>query len=111
MRGTSPHVVAVVAPAMVVGDEPGVCFGLELADRGEVTTMKGRAPALLGHGALEPFADRIVVGGSGRDAVVPQPLGGQRVDEGSGYVFAALVRQDCPDPAPRDGDRGAGPGR
>lgn len=85
---------------MVVGDEPGVCFGLELADRGEVTTMKGRAPALLGHGALEPFADGIVVGGSVRDAVAPQPLGGQGVDEGAGYIFAPVVRQDCPDPHP-----------
>jgi hypothetical protein len=28
------------------------------------------------------------------------PLGGQGVDEGAGYIFAPVVRQDCPDPHP-----------
>jgi hypothetical protein len=46
MRGAAPHVVAVVAPAMVVGHQPGVGFALELTDRGEVTAVEGRAPAL-----------------------------------------------------------------
>ena len=32
LRGPAPHVVPVVAPAVVVGDEPGVGLGLELAD-------------------------------------------------------------------------------
>ena len=51
LRGAAAHVVAVVAPAAVVGDEPGIGFGLELADRGEVTAVEGRAPALLEDGA------------------------------------------------------------
>jgi hypothetical protein len=90
MRSTPPHVVDVVAPAVVVGDEPGVGFGLELADRGEVTTMKGRTPALLEHGALEPLADRVVVGRTGRDAVLPESLGRQGLDEGAGHVFRTV---------------------
>jgi hypothetical protein len=32
LRGAPAHVVAVVAPAAVVGYEPGVGFGAELAD-------------------------------------------------------------------------------
>ena len=44
-----------------VGGEPVVRFGLEPADRGEVT-MEVRVPALLDHGALELFALRVVVG-------------------------------------------------
>ena len=66
MRGTPAHVVAVVASAVVVGDEPGVGFGLELADGGEGTAVEGRGPALLEHGALETLADRVVVGRAGR---------------------------------------------
>jgi len=90
LRGTSTHVVAVVAPAVVVGDEPGVGFGSELADGGEVTTVEGGTPAFLEHGALEALADRVVVGRAGRDAVVTEVLGGQGVDEGAGYVLAAV---------------------
>ncbi len=98
LRRTSAHVVAVVAPAPVVGDEPGVRLGLELADGGEVPSVEGRAPALLEHGALEALTDRIVVGRAGRDAVMPDPLGGQGVDEGAGDVFGPVVGQDRPDP-------------
>jgi hypothetical protein len=47
VRRTSAHVVAVIATAMVVGDEPGVRFGLELADGGEMPAVEGGAPALL----------------------------------------------------------------
>ena len=96
MRGTSAHVVAVIAPAVVVGDQPGVRFSLELADRGEVAAMEGRAPALLEHGPLEPLADGVVVGRAGRDAVVPESLGRQCLDEGAGDVLGAVIRQDRP---------------
>ena len=90
MRGAAAHVVAVVAPAVVVGDEPGVRFCLELADRGEVAAMEGGSPALLEHGALEPFADRVVVGRAGRDAMVPESLGRQGLDEGAGLIFRTV---------------------
>ena len=94
MRGTSAHVVAVVAPAVVVGDEPGVGFGLELADGGEVAAVKGGAPALLEHGALEALADGVVVGRAGRDPHVPEPLRRQGVDERAGDVLGTVVRED-----------------
>jgi hypothetical protein len=70
-------VVAVVAPTAVVGREPGVGFGLELADRGEVTAMEGRTPALLEDGAVEALDHRVVVGRAGRDAHVGEALGRQ----------------------------------
>ena len=72
MRGAAAHVVAVIAPPVVVGDEPGVRFGLELADRGEVATMEGGAPALFEYGALKTLADTVVVGRGW--ARVPNPL-------------------------------------
>ena len=90
------HVVAVVAPAVVIGDEPGVGFGLELADGGEVPAVKGRAPALLEHGALEPLTDRVVVGRARRDAVVPEPLGRQGVNERARYVLRTVEYQSRP---------------
>ena len=34
------YVVAVVASTMVIGDEPGIGFGLELADGAEVTAVE-----------------------------------------------------------------------
>ena len=63
----------------VVVDQPGVGFGLELADGGEPSAVEGRAPAFLEGGALEPFAHGVVVRGSGRDPVVGQAQGGQAV--------------------------------
>ena len=76
MGGTAADVLAVVAPAVVVGDEPGVGFGLELADGGEVTAMDGRAPALLEHGALEAFAHRACK--TGHDTISPPSSTGGR---------------------------------
>jgi len=96
MRGTSAHVVAVVAPTVVVGDEPGVRLGLELADGAEVPAVKSGAPALMEHGALETLADGVVVGRAGRDSDVAQSLGRQGVDEGAGDVLGPVVGQDRP---------------
>ena len=62
MRRAPGHVVAVVAPPAMVGDEPGISLGLELADRGEAPAMEGRAPALLQDRAVEALADGVVVG-------------------------------------------------
>ena len=45
--GATAHVVAVVAAAMVVADQPAVGFGLELADRGEPSPVERRSPAFL----------------------------------------------------------------
>ena len=100
LRGPTTHVVAVVAPAVVVGHEPGIGFGLELADRGEVTAMEGRAPALLEDGAVEALDDGVVVGRAGRDPMVRDPLGHQGADEGAGDVFGTVVAQHGPDPYP-----------
>jgi hypothetical protein len=100
MRCPAPHVVAVVAPAVVVGDQPGVGLGPELADRGEVTAVEGRAPALLEHGALKALADSVVIGGSGRDPLVAQTLGDQVGPEVSCFVLGPVVREDGPDPHP-----------
>jgi hypothetical protein len=51
----------VVAALVVVGDEPGVGFALELADRGEVASVERWPPTFLEHGALEAFDDGVVV--------------------------------------------------
>ena len=53
--------MAVVAAAVVVGDEPGVGFALELAGRGEVAAVERGPPAFLEHGALEAFDEGVVV--------------------------------------------------
>src|SRR5690606_22865824 len=55
------HEVAVVAAPGVVVHEPGADLGLELAGAGEVPAVERGAPALLQGGALEAFADRVVV--------------------------------------------------
>ena len=55
------HEVAVVAAARVVVHEPAVDLGLELADAHEPAAVERRPPAFLERGALEPFADRVVV--------------------------------------------------
>ena len=54
------HVVAVVAPAVVLADEPGVGLGLELADRGEAPPLEGGVPALAERGAQEALGHGIV---------------------------------------------------
>jgi hypothetical protein len=55
-----------------------------------MTSMESRAPALLEHGALKAFADRVVVGRAGRDSLVPEPLGRQGFDEGAGHILGAV---------------------
>src|SRR5262245_60429360 len=51
--GAAAHEVTVVASVMVVGDEPGVGLGLELADAGEAPAVECWTPALLQGGAVE----------------------------------------------------------
>ena len=68
--GAAAHVVAVFAASLLVVDEPGVDLGLELADAGEAAPVERGSPALLQSGALEAFADGVVVGRAGRDATV-----------------------------------------
>ena len=72
--GPTAHEVAVVAPPAVVGDEPGVGLGLELADRGEATAMERRAPAFLEDGAMEALAHGVVVGRAGGIRTWLRPL-------------------------------------
>lgn len=58
------HVVAVVAAAAVAAvaaDRPCIRFGLELADAGEAPPLERGSPSLLQGGALEAFADSVVV--------------------------------------------------
>jgi len=47
-------------------------FNLAQAERGEVPAVEGRTPALMVHGAPEALAYRVVLRGSGRDAMVPE---------------------------------------
>ena len=75
VRGPASHVLPVVPPAVVIGHEPRVGLGLELADRGEVTPVEGGTPALLEDGLVEPLTDGVVVGRPGRDPLVSELLG------------------------------------
>ena len=111
MRSAAPHVVAVVPSSGVVGDEPGVGFGLELADRGEVPAVEGRAPALLEDGAVEALADSVVVGRAGRDALVTQSLGDEVGSEVGRFCTRGRCRSRWPGLAPRGAGRGAALGR
>src|ERR1019366_10375119 len=100
MGCAAPHVVAVVAPTVVVGDQPSVGFGLKLADRGEVTAVEGRAPALLEDGLVESFAHGVVVLGAGWDPLVSQPLGHAVGPKVAGHILGTVVTQDGPDAHP-----------
>lgn len=51
MGGAAAHVVAVVAAAVVVRDQPGVDGGLELAAAGEAPAVERGTPAFLEDGA------------------------------------------------------------
>ena len=54
--------VAVVATAGVVGLEPALELGGQIGQASEVLAVEGRPVELLERGALEPFADRVVIG-------------------------------------------------
>ena len=56
--------------AGVVVDEPGVDLGAELAEAIEASPVERGTPAFLERGALEPFAHRVVVRGTGRGPVM-----------------------------------------
>ena len=100
VRGPAPHVVPVVPSPVVVGDEPGVGLGLELADRGEVPAMEGRTPALLEDGAVEPLADGVVVGRPGGIRSWRSCFADQVGPERQCHVFGPVVREHGPDPDP-----------
>jgi hypothetical protein len=68
--GSSGHVVAVVLAAGVVVDEPGVDLGAELTEPVEASPVKRGPPTFLQRGALESFADRVVVRGPRWGAVM-----------------------------------------
>jgi hypothetical protein len=54
--------VAVVAAAGVVGLEPALELGVEVGQASEVLAVERGPVELLEGGALEAFADRVVVG-------------------------------------------------
>jgi hypothetical protein len=56
------HEVAVVAAPSVVGLESAVELGVEVGQASDVLAVEGRPVELLERGALEAFADRVVVG-------------------------------------------------
>jgi hypothetical protein len=60
----------VVAAAGVVGLQPALELGVEVGQASEVLAVERRPVELLERGALEAFADRVVVGRPGRDAMV-----------------------------------------
>jgi hypothetical protein len=64
------HEVAVVATAGVVVLQPALELGVEVGQAGEVLAVERGPVELLEGGALEAFADRVVVGRAGRDATV-----------------------------------------
>ena len=72
------HEVAVVAAASVVGLEPALELGVEVGQTSKVLAVERRPVELLERGALEAFADRVVIGRAGRDAMLAdrRALGG-----------------------------------
>jgi hypothetical protein len=62
--------VAVVATAGVVELQPALELGVEVGQASEVLAVERRPVELLERGALEAFADRVVVGRAGRDAML-----------------------------------------
>jgi hypothetical protein len=64
------HEVAEVAAAGVVGLQPALELGVEISQASEVLAVEGQPVELLERGALEAFADRVVVGRPGRDAML-----------------------------------------
>jgi len=70
--GAAGHEVAAVGSSGVVGLQPALELGVEVGEAGEVLAVEGRAVELLEGGALEAFADGVVVGRARRDPVVTQ---------------------------------------
>ena len=99
------HVVAVVATVVVIGGEPRVGLALELMGGSEVASVERGTPALLEHGALESFDDRVVVRGAGRDLDSADLAAGERFGEGAGHVFGAVVRDHGADRVTESGRR------
>jgi hypothetical protein len=64
------HEVAVVASAGVVVLQPALELGVQVGQASEVLAVGGGPVELLQRGALEAFADRVVVGRPGWDAMV-----------------------------------------
>ncbi len=67
---SSGHEVAVIGPAGVVVDEPGVDLGAELPEALEATAVERGTPAFLQRSALESFTYSVVVRGTGRRPVM-----------------------------------------
>src|SRR4051794_38842522 len=86
-----------VAASVVVAVQPGVGFGLQLADGPEASAVERWSPAFLQGGALEPFAHGVVVRRPWRDAVVDQAEGAEVVPEPQGVVFGTVVAEHGPD--------------
>jgi hypothetical protein len=60
----------VVAAAGVVELQPALELGAQVGQASEVLAVERRSVELLERGALEAFADRVVVGRPGRDAML-----------------------------------------
>jgi hypothetical protein len=73
-----------------------------------VLAVEGRAVELLQRGALEPFADGVVVGRAGRDAVVAHAADARVLGEGLGGELWTVVAEHPgefgPDPGQAFGD-------
>ena len=91
------HEVAVVGAAGVVGDEPGVDLGAELGEAVEASPVERGTPAFLERGALESFADRVVVGGAGRGAVMGDAELGEMAGERLAGELGAVVGEHAAD--------------
>jgi hypothetical protein len=97
------HEVAVVATPGVVVLQPALELGVEVGQASEVLAVEGGPVELLERGALEAFADRVVVGGAGRDAMVADTETGKVAGERLGGELRAVVSED---PGELDPDAG-----
>ena len=84
------HEVAVVGAASVVGLQPALELGVEVGQASEVLAVEGGPVELLEGGALEAFADGVVVGRARRDAMLADTevlkVAGERLADELGAV-------------------------
>jgi hypothetical protein len=80
----------VVAAAGVVVLEPALELGVEVGQASEVLAVEGGPGELLERGPLEAFADRVVVGRAGWDAMVVDAEMGKVASERLGGELGAV---------------------
>jgi len=95
-RDAPGHVRAMVAALGVVAGEEALQLGLKLGEGVEALAVEGRSVELLEDRGLHALADRIVVGRTGRDAVVGDPELGHVLGEGLSCKLGTVVAEHAP---------------